>query len=72
MSKSLGNFVTIRELLGRYSGAVVRFNMLKTHYRQPIDWRADQLRDEAEQKCTLLLRSLPTWRQLKWGVNFSP
>jgi cysteinyl-tRNA synthetase len=43
MSKSLGNFVTIRELLGKYSGAVIRFNMLKTHYRQPINWRADEL-----------------------------
>ncbi len=45
MSKSLGNFVTIRELLattsfaGRsWSGEVLRLAMLKTHYRQPIDW----------------------------------
>jgi cysteinyl-tRNA synthetase len=44
MSKSLGNFVTIRELLGKYSGTVIRFNMLKTHYRQPIDWRSDELK----------------------------
>jgi cysteinyl-tRNA synthetase len=38
MSKSLGNFVTIRELLGDWSGEVIRLNMLKTHYRSPIDW----------------------------------
>jgi cysteinyl-tRNA synthetase len=38
MSKSLGNFVTIRELLADWSGEVLRFNMLKTHYRSPIDW----------------------------------
>jgi cysteinyl-tRNA synthetase len=38
MSKSLGNFVTINELLKDWPGEVVRFNMLKTHYRQPIDW----------------------------------
>jgi cysteinyl-tRNA synthetase len=38
MSKSLGNFVTIRELLADWSGEVLRFNMLRTHYRQPIDW----------------------------------
>ncbi len=43
MSKSLGNFVTIRELLDRraddpFWGEVVRLNMLRTHYRQPIDW----------------------------------
>ncbi|MCW5681347.1 MAG: cysteine--tRNA ligase, partial [Xanthobacteraceae bacterium] len=45
MSKSLGNFVTINELLrtekfgGRnWSGQVLRFAMLRTHYRSPIDW----------------------------------
>jgi cysteinyl-tRNA synthetase len=38
MSKSLGNFVTIRELLGDWPGEVIRFNMLRTHYRQPMDW----------------------------------
>jgi cysteinyl-tRNA synthetase len=38
MSKSLGNFFTIRELLEDWPGEVLRFNMLKTHYRQPIDW----------------------------------
>jgi cysteinyl-tRNA synthetase len=38
MSKSLGNFVTIRELLRDWPGEVLRLNMLRTHYRQPIDW----------------------------------
>jgi cysteinyl-tRNA synthetase len=45
MSKSLGNFVTIRELLEgesfggqSWDGQVLRHAMLKTHYRQPIDW----------------------------------
>ena len=38
MSKSLGNFVTIRELLNDWPGEVLRLNMLKTHYRSPIDW----------------------------------
>ena len=38
MSKSLGNFVTIRELIERLPGDVVRLQMLMTHYRQPIDW----------------------------------
>ena len=33
-----GNFVTINELLKDWPGAVLRFQMLKTHYRQPIDW----------------------------------
>jgi cysteinyl-tRNA synthetase len=38
MSKSLGNFITIREVLKDWPGPVVRFNMLRSHYRQPIDW----------------------------------
>jgi cysteinyl-tRNA synthetase len=38
MSKSLGNFVTIHDLLKDWPGEVLRFNMLRTHYRQPIDW----------------------------------
>ena len=54
MSKSLGNFVTINELLAtdkfggrKWPGAVLRLAMLKTHYRQPIDWTASAL-SEAE------------------------
>jgi len=38
MAKSAGNFVTIRELLADWPGEVLRYNMLRTHYRQPIDW----------------------------------
>lgn len=52
MSKSLGNFVTIDELLnttnfgGRsWPGAVLRLAMLKTHYRQPIDWTVRSLHE---------------------------
>jgi cysteinyl-tRNA synthetase len=40
MSKSLGNFVTIADVLKDWPGEVARFNMLRTHYRQPIDWTA--------------------------------
>ena len=51
MSKSLGNFVTIRDLLQRSSdprwGEVLRLNMLRTHYRQPIDWTNDGLAESA-------------------------
>ena len=38
MSKSLGNFVTIRELLQRYSAEVIRFFVLQKHYRSPLDY----------------------------------
>jgi cysteinyl-tRNA synthetase len=47
MSKSLGNFVTIRELLNDWPGEVIRLNMLRTHYRQPIDWTTAGLREAA-------------------------
>ena len=45
MSKSLGNFVTIRELLADWPGEVLRLNMLKTHYRSPIDWTIASLEE---------------------------
>jgi cysteinyl-tRNA synthetase len=45
MSKSLGNFVTIHELLKDWPGEVVRFAMLQTHYRQPINWTIAGLRE---------------------------
>jgi cysteinyl-tRNA synthetase len=45
MSKSLGNVVTIRQALAEWPGEVVRFNMFKTHYRQPIDWTEASLRE---------------------------
>jgi cysteinyl-tRNA synthetase len=38
MSKSLGNFFTIRDLLADWPGEVLRLTMLKTHYRSPLDW----------------------------------
>jgi cysteinyl-tRNA synthetase len=48
MSKSIGNFVTIRELLADWPGEILRLNMLKTHYRSPIDWRLKGLEESAK------------------------
>jgi cysteinyl-tRNA synthetase len=48
MSKSLGNFVTIRDLLADWPGEVLRFNMLKAHYRSPIDWTLKGLEESAK------------------------
>jgi cysteinyl-tRNA synthetase len=45
MSKSVGNFVTIRELLKDWSGEVLRLHMLRTHYRQPLDWTLKGLQE---------------------------
>ncbi len=40
MSKSLGNFTTVRDLLAAAPGEAIRLTMLMTHYRQPLDWTA--------------------------------
>ncbi len=50
MSKSLGNFFTVEELLARAPGEALRFNMLKTHYRHPLDWTLEGM---AESKADL-------------------
>ncbi len=47
MSKSLGNFFTIREVLKKYDPDVIRFFLLSTHYRSPINY-SDQQLDEAK------------------------
>jgi len=43
MSKSLGNFITIRDALAETPGEVIRLVLLSTHYRHPLDWTADGL-----------------------------
>jgi len=45
MAKSAGNFFTIRELLADWPGEVLRLNMLRTHYRQPIDFTITGLKE---------------------------
>ncbi len=47
MSKSLGNFFTVREILEKYDPMVVRFFMLSSHYRNPINFSFDLL-DQAK------------------------
>jgi len=59
MSKSLGNFVTVHELLTGWQGPAwpgssIRWAMLQTHYRQPIDWTFDQLRASTHELIELL------------------
>jgi len=43
MSKSLGNFITIRDALKEHHGETIRLAMFATHYRQPLDWTAGGL-----------------------------
>ncbi|MES2991946.1 MAG: cysteine--tRNA ligase [Pseudomonadota bacterium] len=45
MSKSLGNFFTIRDVLKRYDGETIRFFMLRTHYRSPFNFSDGNLDD---------------------------
>ena len=42
MSKSLGNFLTIRGLRQEHAGRALRLQMLMSHYRQPLDWQTDR------------------------------
>ncbi len=56
MAKSLGNFVTIRDLLKDWPGEVIRLTMLLTHYRQPLNWTVNGLRESR--------RTLDHWYEL--------
>ena len=57
MSKSLGNFFTVREILGRYRPEVVRFFILNSHYRSPLNY-CDENLDEASVALTRLYTAL--------------
>ena len=57
MSKSLGNFFTIREVLQQYDAEVVRFFILRAHYRSPLNY-SDQHLDDARQALTRLYTAL--------------
>ena len=62
MSKSLGNFFTVRDLLDQgVPGEVIRFVMLSTHYRKPMDW-TEKKREYAE-------KTLRKWRDELTGVE---
>ncbi|WP_136637479.1 cysteine--tRNA ligase [Pseudooceanicola onchidii] len=64
MSKSLGNFFTVRDLLDQgVPGEVIRFVFLGTHYRKPMDW-TEKKRAEAE-------ATLRKWRKMLKGVESS-
>ena len=60
MSKSLGNFFTVRGVLERYPAEAVRFFMLSSHYRSPLNYSEDQLRqaDAALRRLYTALRGL--------------
>ena len=64
MSKSLGNFFTIRDVLKRYDGETLRFFMLRSHYRSPVNF-SDLNLDDARSALRRLYTALE-------GVEFPP
>ena len=61
MSKSLGNFFTIREVLAKYQPEVVRYLLVSSHYRSPINYSEDSLKEAkgALERFYTALRGLP-------------
>jgi cysteinyl-tRNA synthetase len=59
MSKSLGNFTTVRDALMQAPGEAIRFMLLRTHYRAPLDFTARALR-ESRRELDRLYRALGT------------
>ncbi len=74
MSKSLGNFFTVREVLARVDPEVVRFFILRAHYRSPLNY-SDQHLEDARAGLTRLyttLRDTPPARvEIDWGNSFA-
>ena len=67
MSKSLGNFFTIREVLKKYDPETLRFFILTAHYRSPIDF-SDQNLDEAQSGLERIYSCLATLDDLLNGI----
>ncbi len=68
MSKSLGNFFTVREVLKEYQPEVIRFFILSSHYRSPLNYSTDNL-EEAKSALSGLYTSL---RDTKDAENIEP
>jgi len=69
MSKSLGNFFTVRDILKKYDPEVVRFFILRAHYRSPLNY-SDQHLDDAKSALTRLYTALKDSRD-DGGVDWS-
>jgi len=70
MSKSLGNFFTIRDVLKRYDAEVVRFFILRAHYRSPLNYSDAHLED-ARQSLTRMYTALRNVRADDVPVDWS-
>ena len=75
MSKSLGNFFTIRSVLEKYQAEVVRFFILKAHYRSPLNFSQKNL-DESKQAITKLYLSIRNSKankeyKINWNLKYA-
>jgi cysteinyl-tRNA synthetase len=70
MSKSLGNFFLIRDILKRYDAEVVRFFILRAHYRSPLN-HTDQNLDDAKQALTRLYTALKGFNVVPEPVDWA-
>ena len=70
MSKSLGNFFTIRDVLQRYDGETLRFFMLRTHYRSPFNF-SDANLDDARNSLRRLYTALDGMQVPEVGIDWS-
>ena len=68
MSKSLGNFFTLKEVLDKYPADAVRLLMLQTHYRSPLDFSFDRL----DGAVGTLERIRGTVANLRWAAESAP
>src|SRR5262249_41661565 len=64
MSKSLGNFRLVHDLLPEYPGEVLRLALLSAHYRQPLDW-SENLLQQTKNTLDTLYRTLYHLRDVK-------
>ena len=69
MSKSLGNFFTIRTVLEKYDAEVVRFFILRAHYRSPLNY-SDQHLDDAKLALTRLYTALRGYDAIGAEINW--
>ncbi len=70
MSKSLGNFFTIREVLGKYDAEVVRFFILRAHYRSPLNY-SDKHLDDAKTALTRLYTALRGFTLIETAIDWN-
>ena len=70
MSKSLGNFFTIREVLKKYDAEVVRFFILRAHYRSPLNY-SDKHLDDAKASLTRLYTALRSVEVTTYNIDWN-